>query len=59
MNTSMNFTIAELARVVNKSETYIRQHIYRKHLTAQKNGYNISVALDEAVRWAKERGISN
>ena len=57
-NTSMNFTIAELARAVNKSETYIRQHIYRKHLTAQKDGHNLSVALDEAVRWAQERRIS-
>ena len=54
----MNLTIAELARAVDKNETYVRQHIHRKHLTAQKNGRNVSVALDEAVRWARERGLS-
>ena len=53
----MNLTIAELARAVDKSETYIRQHVHRKHLTVQKDGRNVSVALDEAVRWASERGL--
>ena len=54
----MNLTIAELARAVDKSETYVRQHIHRKHLTARKDGRNVSVALDEAVRWARDRGFS-
>lgn len=53
----MNLTIAELARAVDKSETYIRQHIHRKHLTVRKDGRNVSVALDEAMRWARERGL--
>ena len=53
----MNLTIAELARAVDKSETYIRQHIHRKHLTVQKDGRNVSVALDEAMRWAREREL--
>ena len=50
----MNITIAELARAVNKSETYVRQHIHRQHLVARKDGRNISVALSEAARWAQE-----
>ncbi|MYD60684.1 MAG: hypothetical protein F4079_04580 [Candidatus Dadabacteria bacterium] len=54
----MNLTIAELAQAVDKSETYVRQHIHREHLTVQRNGRNVSVALDEAVRWARERGLS-
>ncbi len=54
----MNLSIAELARAVDKSEIYVRQHIHRKHLTAQKDGHNVSVAVDEAVRWARERGFS-
>ena len=54
----MNLSIAELARAVDKSEIYVRQHIHRKHLTAQKDGHNVSVAVDEAVRWACERGLS-
>ena len=54
----MNLTIAELARVVGKSETYVRQHIHRKHLIAQKEGRNVYVEFDEAARWAHERGIS-
>ena len=54
----MDITIAELARAVDKSETYVRQHIHRKHLTVQRNGRNVSVVLDEARRWARERGLS-
>ena len=54
----MNLSIAELARAVDKSEIYVRQHIHRKHLTAQKDGHNVSVVVDEAVRWARERGLS-
>lgn len=54
----MKLTIAELARAVDKSETYVRQHIHRKHLNARKDGRNVSVTLDEAVRWARERGLS-
>ena len=54
----MNLTIAELARAVGKSETYVRQHVHRKHLTTRRDGRNVSVALPEAVRWARERGLS-
>ena len=53
----MRLTIPELARAVDKSENYVRQHIHRKHLTVQKDGRNISVALDEASRWARERHL--
>ena len=53
----MDLTVAELARAVDKSETYVRQHIHRKHLTARRNGRNVFVALDEAARWARERGL--
>lgn len=54
----MNLTISELAHAVSKNETYVRQHIHRKHLLVQKDGRNVSVTLDEAVRWARERGLS-
>ncbi|MDE2771897.1 MAG: hypothetical protein OXI44_12140 [Bacteroidota bacterium] len=54
----MKLTIAELARAVDKSETYVRQHIHRKHLISHKDGRHVSVALDEAVRWAREWGLS-
>ncbi len=54
----MNLSITELACAVDKSETYVRQHIHRKHLTVRKDGRNVSVAIDEAVRWARERGLS-
>ena len=56
--TAGTFSIAELARAVAKSETFVRQHIHRKHLTARRDGRNVSVAMDEAVRWARERGLS-
>lgn len=54
----MDLTIAELARAVGKNETYVRQHIHRKHLTARKAGRNVLVGRDEAARWASERGLS-
>lgn len=55
---ALNLTIAELARAVSKSETYVRQHIHRKHLIAQKVGRSVYVEFDEAARWAHERGLS-
>ena len=54
----MQFTIPELARAVHKSEGFIRQHIHRKHLAVRREGRNMTVALDEAMRWAHERGLS-
>ena len=54
----MNLTIAELAKAVNQSETYVRQHIHRKHLHTKRRGRNVVVELDEADRWARERGLS-
>ena len=53
----MNLTIAELAQAVDKSEIYVRQHIHRGHLAVQRDGRNVSVVLDEAVRWALDRGL--
>ena len=53
----MPLTIPELARAVGKSENYVRQHVFRKHLTVQKDGRNISVTHDEALRWAREREL--
>ena len=54
----MNLTIAELADAVERSETYVRQHIHRKHLAVVREGRRVYVALDEARRWAVDRGIS-
>ena len=53
----MNLTIAELAKAVNQSETYVRQHIHRKHLHGKRKGRNVVVELAEADRWAQERGL--
>ena len=53
----MDLTIAELAQAVGKSENYVRQHIHRKHLTARRVGRNVFVTLDQAARWARERGL--
>ena len=54
----MDLTIAEVAHAVGKTDNYVRQHIHRKHLTARKDGRNVSVALDDAVRWARKRGLT-
>ena len=53
----MNLTVAELARAVGRSETYVRQHIYRKHLATRKEGRRVFVELAEARRWARQRGL--
>ena len=55
--TTINLSIAEIAHAVDKSENYVRQHIHRKHLNVQKDGYNVSVAIDEVARWARKRGL--
>ena len=54
----MNLTIAELAVAVERSETYIRQHVHRKHLAVIRQGRRVYVEIDEARRWAEERGLS-
>ena len=53
----MNLTIRELARATGKSENFVRQHIYRGHLPAQRGRGRVSVALDEALNWARSRGL--
>ena len=53
----MHLTIPELARAVGMSENYVRQHIFRKHLTVQRDGRNVSVTHDEARRWSRERQL--
>ena len=54
----MYLTVPELARAVNKSESYVRQHIHRKHLAVHRDGRNVSVEEDEAARWALSLGLS-
>ena len=53
----MTLTISELARAVGKSDNYVRQHIRRNHLAAQRQDRSVSVAVDEAARWAHDRGL--
>ena len=53
----MTLTITELAQAVGKSDNYVRQHIRRKHLIVQRRGRSVSVALDEAARWARDRRL--
>lgn len=54
----MRLTVAELARRVGRSEIYVRQHIHRKHLKAQKDGRSVYVPVGEALRWAREWELS-
>ena len=54
----MNLTVPELAVAVGKQENYVRQHIHRRHLSVRRQGRNVRVPLDEAVKWAGTRGLS-
>ena len=51
------FTISELADAVGKSENFVRQHIYRGHLAARKDGRHTHVTTEEALRWSRERQL--
>ena len=53
----MELTVQELALAVGKGEGFIRQHIHRKHLSVHKRARNVTVDLDEAMRWAQQRRI--
>lgn len=53
----MDLTITELARAVDKPEGYVRQHVHRGHLPVQKQGRQVTVRLEDAARWAEERGL--
>ena len=53
----MRLTVADLALAIGKDENYVRQHIRRKNLTAEKDGGRVFVEEAEAVRWAKKRGL--
>ena len=53
----MRLTVADLALAIGKDENYVRQHIRRKNLAAEKDGRRVFVEEAEAVRWAKERGL--
>ena len=53
----MRLTVADLALAIGKDENYVRQHIRRKNLAAEKDGRRVYVEEAEAVRWAKERGL--
>ena len=54
----MKLTIAQLADATKQRQDFIRQHINRNHLKVQREGRNVLVDLDEATRWARERGLS-
>lgn len=53
----MDLTIAQLAIAVDQSENYVRQHINRQHLKVHREGRNVFVDVEEAMRWARERGL--
>ena len=54
----MYFTIPELARAVQRSDNYVRQHINRQHLNVHREGRGVFVHIDEAMRWARDRELS-
>ena len=53
----MSLTIAQLAQAVGKGQGYIRQHIHRGHLAVIRDESPVSVAEEEAARWAASWGF--
>lgn len=54
----MFLTIKELAEAANVSQGLLRQHIQRNHLRVDREDGRVSVAVDEARRWARQRGLT-
>ena len=54
----IRFTVADVARAVDQTEVYVRQHIRRGHLMAHKDGRHVHVLANDLIRWARERGLS-
>ena len=54
----MDLTIAELSRATGKSGNYLRQHIYREHLKANRKGRRVYISTEEAARWARKWRIT-
>lgn len=50
-------SVSELADAVGMSESFVRQHIHRGHLAAQKDGRHTYVTTEEALRWCRERNL--
>ena len=51
-------SVSEVARGAGQSELLVRQHIHRGHLIATKDGNRTVIALDEALKWSRDRGFS-
>lgn len=49
--------VSELAYAAGQSESLVRQHIHRGHLTATKVGSRTVISPDEALRWCRDRGF--
>ncbi len=54
----MYLTIKELARAANVSQGLLRQHIQRGHLRVHREGGKVSITLEDARRWARQRGFA-
>ena len=54
----MFLTIKELAGAANVSQGLLRQHIQRGHLRVHREGGKVSVAVEDARRWARQRGFA-
>lgn len=54
----MLLTIEKVAQLVNKSRSFVRQHIHRGylHITAKK-GRSVEIDLNEVLRWAEDRHL--
>lgn len=53
----MELTVPQLAQIVEKSESFVRQHIHRRHLMPRRQGRNVYISIDEARRWALNRNL--
>ena len=51
-------SVSQVARGAGQSELLVRQHIHRGHLIATKDGNRTVIALDEALKWSRDRGFS-
>ena len=56
-NAGQVLTVSELARIVGKADSYVRQHVRRGHLSVTKDGTRTLIDPEEAIRWSQERNL--
>ena len=54
----MHLRVKEVAELVGRNDSFVRQHIRRGHLRVEREGRSVLIAAGEAQRWARDRDLT-